>query len=167
MLDSNTFLTTRQPLRDWSRRLPRHAAAAVAQADPGRPMVYVAMEPSPGVLGPLRSQLTRWSADVGLTTAQNDDIVLAVDEAVSNAIEHAFDPPAEGGNVTLFAGCDSRRRTVCIIVADTGRWQPPPADPGTRGRGLYLMNVLAGTFELHHDRRGTTVLLKWPLDSAD
>ncbi|MEV4312041.1 ATP-binding protein [Actinocrispum sp. NPDC049592] len=163
MLDSNTFLTTRQPLRDWGRGLPRHAAAALAGADLGQPTVYVTMEPAPGVLGPLRSQLTRWSADVGLSPDQTDDIVLAVDEAMSNAIEHAFEPPAEAGTVTLFAGYDARRRTVCIIVADNGTWQKPPADPGTRGRGLYLMNVLAGTFDLHHDRRGTTVLMKWPL----
>ncbi len=163
MLDSNTYLTSRQPLRDWGRRLPRHAAAALAAADPAQPTVYVTMDPTPAVLGPLRSQLMRWAADLGLTDVRRDDIVLAVDEAVSNAIEHAFEPPAEAGTVTLFAGCDPSRRTVSIIVADTGTWQKPPADPGTRGRGLYLMNVLAGTFDLHHDRRGTTVLLMWPL----
>jgi anti-sigma regulatory factor (Ser/Thr protein kinase) len=160
MLDMN--FTTRQPLPQWAGTLPRRAAGVVAKADLAQPHLYVTMDPSPAQLGVIRAQITEWASAVGLSLDQSDDVVLAVDEAVANAIEHAFES-GETGTITVFAAGDLRHDAAHVVVADTGTWQPPPADPGTRGRGLYLMNVLSDQFDLHHDRRGTTVVLRWPL----
>jgi hypothetical protein len=38
---------------------------------------------------------------------------------------------------------------VVISVIDTGRWRPPPADPGTRGRGLSMITALSEHVEIH------------------
>jgi serine/threonine-protein kinase RsbW len=163
MLDTN--FTTRQPLLAWARLLPGVAAGVVGKADLAQPHLYVAMDPAPAQLGAIRGRIAEWSSAIGLSRDQSDDVVLAVDEAVANSIEHAFDS-GEAGTITVFAAGDLRRDAAHVVVADTGTWQAPPADPGTRGRGLYLMNLLSDLFDLHHDSRGTTVVLRWPLTDS-
>lgn len=162
MLHSKMVIPSRPPLLAWARTLPPRASGVVANADLNSPYIYVAMDPAPAQLGQLRAQVSEWSSAIGLRVDQSDDVVLAVDEAVANAIEHAFET-REPGTVTLFAASDMRASFAHVLVADTGTWQPPPADPGTRGRGMHLMNALTDDFDLHHDTRGTTVLLRWPL----
>jgi anti-anti-sigma factor len=53
---------------------------------------------------------------------------------------------------------------VTVTVADGGTWHPPAAAPGFRGRGLQIINTLAGDVELHHG--GTGTFLRFRLPSA-
>jgi anti-sigma regulatory factor (Ser/Thr protein kinase) len=39
---------------------------------------------------------------------------------------------------------------VDVVVRDEGRWRPPPADSGSRGRGLALIRRLATDVEVEH-----------------
>ncbi|MDT5243799.1 MAG: hypothetical protein QOD36_1175, partial [Mycobacterium sp.] len=46
-------------------------------------------------------------------------------------------------------------------VSDSGSWKPPPADPGTRGRGLLLMRTLSERVDLDGTAKGTTVGMRF------
>lgn len=89
-----------------------------------------------------------------------EDIVLAVDEAVSNAVEHAY-RGHHSGAVTLCARAGPGATTVTVEVGDQGRWRPAPDDPGHRGRGLPMIGALAGHVELIRTATGTTVTMTW------
>jgi serine/threonine-protein kinase RsbW len=54
---------------------------------------------------------------------------------------------------------------IQIEVCDRGRWRPPPADPGYRGRGLMAMAAMTDQMTVargHPDQPGTTVTLLSP-----
>ena len=73
--------------------------------------------------------------------------MLAVGEAVANAIEHAYlGQPA--GTVDVRGGiettpCGQRRAT--ITVRDHGRWRPTPIPHENRRRGIPLMRACVDT----------------------
>ena len=50
---------------------------------------------------------------------------------------------------------------IHIRVADSGSWKTPPADPGTRGRGLLLMRTLSEKVDLEGTAHGTTVGMRF------
>ncbi len=50
---------------------------------------------------------------------------------------------------------------IQIRVADSGSWKTPPADPGTRGRGLLLMRALSEQVDLDGTADGTTVGMRF------
>ncbi len=118
-----------------------------------------------GELAALRSArraLGAWLEPLDLDPDDVDNLLMAVSEALSNALEHAY--PAGGSGppaaVTLGAalGTDGVLR---VDVGDRGRWRRPAADPGSRGRGLQMMRLLVDTVVIDDDRPGggTRVLL--------
>ncbi|ONI81682.1 hypothetical protein ALI144C_18985 [Actinosynnema sp. ALI-1.44] len=132
----------------------------MAEVDSTAPAVFLTPPASAQQLPTVRTALRRWSRAVQLESRLADDMVLAVDEAMANAVEHAYQVSAAGSDtVTVFAGRAGSR--VYVVVADEGTWRPPPADAGLRGRGVAMMRVLADHFELRHTENGTTVLLGW------
>jgi serine phosphatase RsbU (regulator of sigma subunit)/anti-sigma regulatory factor (Ser/Thr protein kinase) len=107
-----------------------------------------------GTLGDIRAGLRRWLTEVRATRADEVDLLLAVGEATSNAVEHAYGP--EGGEVRIRAELDGD--TAVITVSDDGRWRAPRGS--NRGRGNALM--AAASDELTVDRRpdGTDVTIR-------
>lgn len=111
-------------------------------------------------LGRVRRHVSAWLTDCGLDTDTIDDVVLATHEALANAADHAFG--GEAGEVWLRAdreGSDGLR----VVVQDSGRWRPPPTDPGCRGHGMTLMAGLAQRCRVHRSQAGTTVEMYWRL----
>lgn len=112
----------------------------------------------PARLARVRQALADWASQSGLAAADTEALVLAVNEAVANAIEHAYlEAP---GEVSVSAavhadGC------VVVTVSDRGRWRPPPADPGWRGRGLPLIERLSQLARVRANETGTTVQMWW------
>ncbi|WP_173123762.1 ATP-binding protein [Kibdelosporangium persicum] len=149
-----------QSLNAWARTLPPAAADVVARSDLAHPHVHMRFPATPAQVGVARAQVTEWTRRLGLPTVHGQDIVLATDEAISNAVEHAY--PGDSGTLTLFAARIQPDHAVRIIVSDEGEWRPPPENPGFRGRGLVMMERLAEVFELAHTPLGTTVVLGWP-----
>ena len=86
------------------------------------------------------------------------DIVLVVNEACSNSVEHAY-RGLQPGTMRVEAARDDRH--IHVKVADTGSWKTPPADPGTRGRGLLLMRTLSEHVDLDGTAEGTTVGMRF------
>lgn len=110
-----------------------------------------------GQLAAVRARLDAWLAGEGLAEDDRYDLVIAVNEAVSNAVEHAYGPD-EAGDVHVAAAVRSDG-SVVVVVADRGAWRVPPPTLSARGRGLLLMRE--NVDEVLVDRRpsGTTVTL--------
>jgi hypothetical protein len=55
---------------------------------------------------------------------------------------------------------------IWVEIRDHGRWQEPPPGPRPPGQGLgiVLMRRLIDCVLIHHDHRGTNVLLRHPVD---
>ncbi|HEU5485678.1 MAG TPA: ATP-binding protein, partial [Microlunatus sp.] len=68
--------------------------------------------------------------------------------------EHAY-RGQEPGAMRVEARRDDQH--IHIKVADSGSWKTPPADPGTRGRGLLLMRTLSENVDVDGTSHGTTV----------
>ena len=103
----------------------------------------------------MRHALRPFLASSGLPEQDVDDLVLAACEAAANGIEHARHPAEPFFDVQAeIAG-----RSVRIVVRDYGRWTAPQALPGSRGRGLHMMTMLAAV-SLTSGPLGTSVTLR-------
>lgn len=115
-----------------------------------------------GDLAQLRSQVLRLAALAGLSTQRAQRFVMAVNEAVSNAIKHA------GGRGEVAVVQDDQRRLIAE-VRDAGPGLPSairitlPAPQATGGRGMWLAEKLADHIDVHTNQRGTTVRLEMDL----
>ena len=112
-----------------------------------------------------RNRVRHWLTALRWPGAQRDDIVLAVNEAVSNAIEHAYlDQPC--GLVEIRGGVETTpggQRRVTIIVRDHGRWRPIPIQHENRRWGILLMRACMDTVTIGQpadDEVGTWVVLR-------
>ena len=118
---------------------------------------------APATVVAWRSEFATWlHRQLDLDDERRSDVVLAVDEALSNAAEFAY-AGTVGGDVTLsvsYTPCDAR---LDIEVADHGTWRD--SDPTTqslsRGRGLKLMCALSDYFTLDRRTDGTRVLMSF------
>lgn len=153
-------------LQEWGLTLPSVAAKVVAEADLTQPHVYLRFTADPGKLGVARHEMLRWADELDLSGDLVQDIVLAIDEATTNAVEHAY--VNRTGPVTVFAAGDRSRHHAWTVVSDCGRWRPPRTESrgekvSLRGRGLLLMAALADEFDVTSTVGGTTVVLGWPI----
>lgn len=115
---------------------------------------------SAGDLAELRRRLRSWGA-AELAEGDTDDMVIAVDEIATNALEHGQPPARVRGWSTADA--------VFVRVDDRGRGGIPPtngyARPSTharRGRGIWMARHLADVLTTHNGPGGTTVALQFP-----
>jgi hypothetical protein len=90
-----------------------------------------------------RAQVRRWLAEFSWPAVKLDDIVLAVSEAVSNAVEHAYLGPTErggrgprwnrGNTGRAAPGHGHRARPGALAPSTDRRREPPPRDPAHAG----------------------------------
>jgi anti-anti-sigma factor len=114
----------------------------------------------PQSVATLRRTLGQWVTVSGASDEEAHDLVLAVGEAVTNVIEHAYTSP--GGQVEVEASI--RDGLAEIVVRDHGRWRPSRADEG--GRGLLLMQGLVEKVDVASGPEGTQVRLSHPVGRA-
>ncbi len=108
---------------------------------------------------PLRRLVHRWTRAAVADDEVGESIVLAVDEAVSNVVEHAYRDVA--GAVQVLAVPRPCGHGVAVVVEDQGIWAAPAADPGFRGRGLALIDELTDHHSLTASATGTTIRMCW------
>lgn len=111
--------------------------------------------------GKVRRRLRAWLVGLRWPADAIDDVVLAVNEAVSNAVEHAY-PPGRGGFVTtrvMSTSLGGGGRQLTAIVADRGSWREPPRSAEYRRRGIPLMRALVESVHVHATPAGTRVTL--------
>ncbi|HWT95788.1 MAG TPA: SpoIIE family protein phosphatase [Solirubrobacteraceae bacterium] len=114
----------------------------------------------PPALTAFRQALRRWLSEAGADDSEVQDVVMAVNEAAQNAIEHAYGLTAEPFTVT-FARDGGE---VSITVRDRGGWRETVSDD--RGRGLPLMRALMDSVEIEQRPSGSTVVLRRALKAA-
>jgi serine/threonine-protein kinase RsbW len=136
---------------------------AVARGGPSE-FVHRSWHAHPRQLALLRAEVRAWLAPFALTEDAEDDLVLAVSEAASNSVEHAYTPPAADDTVELTFWTEPR--ALCVEIVDHGRWRPPSDQPTGRGRGIQIMQRLVAFVLIRHDHRGTRVHFRHPLPDA-
>jgi PAS domain S-box-containing protein len=108
----------------------------------------------------IRHQLAAWMRAATIPDGRVADIVLAVNEACANSIEHGY-RGRKPGRVRVEGENDGAR--VHLRVIDSGSWKPAPADPGVRGRGLLLIRAVSDWLEMECTPTGTTVDMSFRL----
>jgi anti-sigma regulatory factor (Ser/Thr protein kinase) len=109
-------------------------------------------------LSGVRNRLSAWLADHHLTPELVDDVVLATNELMANALEHAYPADRPGpANLTACVVDD----LVLITVSDVGDWSAP-AGTDDRGRGLAIVATLAGEVDIDRIEPGTCVRVAFP-----
>ena len=111
-------------------------------------------------LAHVRRRLSAWLRAAGVPAAQAGDIVLAVSEACTNCVEHAYRGHNVGSMLTEVevVGDEIRAR-----ITDSGSWKPPAVNPGNSGRGLVLMRAISDSMEMDTTPTGTTVDISFRL----
>ncbi|WP_300008696.1 SpoIIE family protein phosphatase [Pseudonocardia sp.] len=118
----------------------------------------------PRQLRPVRAAVRAWAGQHALPAEVADDLLLAVGEAVANAVEHAYPDGAPGEvECTLHRAVDG---PVQAVVRDTGTWRPAPTDNGHRGHGLAMIRALTADSELDGLPTGTTVRFRLPVATS-
>jgi anti-sigma regulatory factor (Ser/Thr protein kinase) len=100
-------------------------------------------------LARVRGRVRTWLSSV--EASEPDDLVLAVDEAVANAIEH--------GGAEVVVSAREEQGSVFFVVFDRGRWRPA-GDYKWRGRGIAIMRALVDDVQIEPSPSGTTVVLR-------
>ncbi|MEB4208504.1 ATP-binding protein [Mycobacterium sp. 94-17] len=123
---------------------------------------FVTVVPAaPAQIPVAREQLREWLNTVVVVPRRETDILLAIGEAVTNAIEHGSrDERRQTVSVEGFV----HRDTVVITVSDTGRWigdSSASLRSKGRGRGLTLMSGLADDVDTRRTPAGTRVTLRF------
>jgi len=113
------------------------------------------LQPEPQALAPMRAELRSWLQGAGASDEEVFDILVAVNEACSNAVEHPLG--VEKASVTLEA--EMTNGEVSILIRDKGSWRPP-GPPGERGRGFEFMQALMENVDVTRSDTGTVVRLQ-------
>lgn len=114
-----------------------------------------------------RHTLGRWLRDAAEIPGEvRDDILLGVNEALANCVEHAYRAHRTTGTMKLQASHDPATQSISVCISDRGTWRRPssarPNDPkASRGRGIVLMHNLADHCSINARPTGTTVCLDY------
>lgn len=114
---------------------------------------------APATVVTWRREFAAWlHSRLALDDERRSDVVLAVDEALSNAAEFAY-AGTDGGDVTLDVRYSDTDARLSVEIADNGTWRAtdPAARSLARGRGLQLMRALSDCFDLDQGSEGTRV----------
>ena len=118
----------------------------------------------PASLAVIRAHLRRWLPTAAVNASAAADVLLAVGEAASNAVEHAVRGAAH--NVVVEVTARATDTGLALTVKDNGRWHAPPSNPrGHRGHGSRLMRALVDTVTITPTPQGTTVEMRKELET--
>jgi anti-sigma regulatory factor (Ser/Thr protein kinase) len=109
----------------------------------------------------LRRAVITVAARVGATDRQRQDIALAVSEALTNAVAHAYPDRVLPGAVSVHAAYAGGALEVAVI--DEGVGMPPPTTHATTGLGLAIIARAADRLELRDGTPGTHVRMTFAI----
>ena len=146
----------------------RHGLRFVGAAPQGaaRSALWLELPATPESVGEARHALRVWAENLTLSGVERDAILLALSEAATNAVRHAY--PLGGEHEAFRIGAVVEGSRLLLTVEDEGAGLDSlSTDPGL-GMGLSLLDRLAETVELVGEperARGTEVRMWFPLES--
>jgi serine/threonine-protein kinase RsbW len=144
--------TSQRAGEGWTLRTrrPEHGASArgngAPEIAPDAPDVRLTLPARPASIAVARHVLGALAAAVGLPPHVCDDIRLAVTEACTNVVRHAYHH--EPGHIAVSAR--SVGDALQIVVSDSGQGIGPSPDARGPGFGLGLISTLADRLEIDH-----------------
>ena len=116
----------------------------------------------PASVGEARAAVAGFASAVGIGPDGLMAIMLAVSEAVTNTVVHAYVDDARPGQVHVTA--EREPGGLRIAVADQGCGLRPRTDSPGSGLGLPLIAQMAERFHVERgDEGGTTLHMRFPL----
>ena len=117
----------------------------------------------PAAVPELRAAVLRFARAQGASPATEGDLAIAVTEACSNSVIHAYVGLPEAGTVELRAWTAGAE--IVVMVADEGRGMVPRTDSPGLGLGLSLMAKMANHLEVldHAGRPGVAIRMHFQL----
>jgi len=106
-------------------------------------------------LAQMRADTRQYLRSVGMHNVAVDEVVLAVGEALSNAVEHSGPANFAPVDVEIELADDE----LTIEIADHGRWRNRPPRPDG-GRGLGIMRAVMDDVAIDARPTGTRVHLR-------
>ena len=135
---------------------------------PGRPAPrpYTTYPATTEAVGAARRQVVRIAREAGATQAALTDIALAVSEATTNAILHAYASTGSRGEAFTVSTA-SKRSFFSVWITDEGQGGTPTVPSPGLGLGLELMAQLCERFLIGVLKGGQTqVEMRFDLRSA-
>ncbi len=136
------------------------------------PDIEIGIIAEPKWLCALRAMVRGYAQALGYGERCIDEIVLAVDEAVTNAIRHSYGGPCNN-RVQLLLGTDATHLKVCVrddgVPAPAEKVKPKPivhdpANPVPGGLGVQLIYRVFEEVEYRPGaERGNTLTMRLPL----
>jgi anti-sigma regulatory factor (Ser/Thr protein kinase) len=132
--------------------------ALVRRVAPDVDRLELRLEPTAASVRAARREVSAFAAHHGL--ANPDDVALAVSEAATNAVLHAYRTPEDHGDVRVVA-C-ARDTGLVVVVRDYGvGMSPNPNSPGP-GLGLSVIGALAAEVNIERpDSGGTRIRIRF------
>ena len=124
----------------------RAARAAPEASALGRPALRLALSALPASAGDARHALDLWVQNLKPTKPERNDLLLAVSEAATNVIRHAYPEATEGAAFRLEAEITDDRLQVALSDDGVGLGASS-SNPGL-GIGLPLLGTLADALML-------------------
>lgn len=120
----------------------------------------------PEAIAALRSALVRHAKSLGAGAEVCEAVQLAVSEALTNVVMHAY-LGAERGEMVVQAWTDDDHH-LTVRILDEGHGLVPRTDSPGLGLGLGLMAQMADDFRIanREGTAGTTVSLRFSLDRS-
>jgi anti-sigma regulatory factor (Ser/Thr protein kinase) len=102
----------------------------------------------------IRAAAKRWLTTIDARPEDVMDVLLAVGEATSNVVEHAYGPRGGVVHVRL----ELQRPDVVVTVRDTGHWRSPRGD--NRGRGTHIIQAVTDEVTIDRRSNGTELVIR-------
>jgi serine/threonine-protein kinase RsbW len=140
--------------------------------NPTEKTMRIAIKNEPARVSEARRFVRGFLMDVEATEEDVFEILVAVEEAASNAVRHARPPYGKG---TIEIRCFYSPSEFVVQVVDDGpgfEYQPAvvenaPDPMSSGGRGLFLMNRLMNRVVVESSERGTVVTMSRNLNGRD
>jgi serine/threonine-protein kinase RsbW len=129
--------------------------------EPAVAHAHLKVHAEPAAVGAARRWITAFAGEYAMPASQQEDLAVAVSEAVTNVVRHAY-PSDAAGDVVLAAATDGE--WLSVQIKDRGCGNPSTS----LGLGLPLMTELSDRVEVSAGRAGvgTVVLMEFPIDSV-
>ena len=118
--------------------------------------LHQSMDAVPAAVPTLRGAIAGFLGEAGVGEPVLTSAKLAVSEAVTNAVMHAYVDAPRPGAVSILATLDGH--SLLVEVSDDGSGMTPRLDSPGLGVGLPLIAGTADSLDIDNSPRGGTVL---------